>query len=155
MSRILHDVVFDQPVEVVFPYMANPEVYPQWQNGFLEAKITSEGPFGVGTIFRAVHEMAGRRIEVDNEVTAYEPNKKFVFRSISGNMATSGEITLTPVEEGTRAQLVFEAQFGGFFRLAEPLAARFIKRQQQADLEELRKLMDARASNPRGISEEF
>ncbi len=150
MSRIEHDVIFDQAVEVVFPYMANPEVYPQWQKGFLEAKITSEGPIGVGTIYLAVHEMAGRRIEVENEVTAYEPNKKFVFRSISGNLATSGEITLQPVEEGTRAQLIFEAQFGGLFRLAEPLAARFIKRQQQADLEELRKLMEARASNPQG-----
>ena len=145
MSRIEHNVEFKQPVEVVFSYMANPEVYPQWQKGFLEAKITSEGPIDVGTIFRAVHEMAGRRIEVDNEITAYEPNKKFVFRSISGNLATAGKITLQPVEGGTRAQLVFEAQFGGFFRLAEPLAARFIKRQQQADLENLRNLMEASA----------
>ena len=145
MSLIEHDITFKQPVEVVFSYMANPEEYPQWQKGFLEAKITSEGPIGVGSIFRAVHDMAGRRIEVDKEITAYEPNTRFVFRSISGNLATSGKITFQPVDEGTRAQLVFEAQFGGFFRLAEPLAARFIKRQQQADFEELRKLMDARS----------
>lgn len=153
MSRIEHDVVFEQPIEVVFPYMGNPEAYPQWQDGFLEAKIISEGPIGVGTIYRAVHKMAGRRIEVDNEVIAYEPNKKFVFRSISGNLATFGEITLQSVEEGTRAQLVFEAQFGGFFRLAEPLAARFIKRQQQADLEELRKLMEVRAGSSVQVDE--
>ena len=143
MSRIEHDVIIEHPVEVVFPYVANPEVYPQWQSGFLEAKITSEGPIGVGTTFRAVHEMAGRRIEVDNEVTAFQPNKIFAFRSTSGNLATVGLITLQPAGEGTRARLAFEAQFGGFFRLAEPLAARLIKRQQQADIEELKKLLDA------------
>jgi uncharacterized protein YndB with AHSA1/START domain len=142
MSRIEHNVIFKQTVEVVFPYVANPEVYPQWQSGFLEAKITSEGHIGVGTTFRVVHEMAGRRIEVHNEVTAFQPNKMFAFRSISGNLATAGVITLQPDGEGTRAQFVFEAQFGGFFRLAEPLAARLIKRQQQADLEDLKKLLE-------------
>jgi uncharacterized membrane protein len=142
MSRIEHNVVFEQPVEMVFAYLANPEAYPQWQDGYLEAQITSEGPIGVGTTFRAVHEMAGRRVEVDNEVTAYEQNKTFAFRSISGNLANSGAITLQPAGEGTQAYLAFEAQFGGFFRLAEPLAARLIKRQQQADLEGLKKLLE-------------
>jgi hypothetical protein len=96
----------------------------------------------VGTNFRAVHEMAGRRIEVVNEVSAYEPNKMFAFRSISGNMKTSGVITLQPAGGGTRAHLTFQAQFGSLFRLAEPLAAQLIKRQQQADLEELKKLLE-------------
>jgi len=142
MSRIEHEVVFDQSVEVVFAYLANPEAYPQWQSNYVEAQITSEGSIGVGTTFRAVHEMAGRRIEVQNEVTAYMPEREFAFKSTSGNMVISGDVRVQPFKSGTKARLVFEAQLGGFFRLPEPLAARLIKRQQQANLEELKKLLE-------------
>lgn len=142
MSRIEHNVFFEQPAEVVFPYLATPEAYPRWQNGFLKADITSAGPIGVGTTFRAVHKMAGRRIEVDNEITAYEPGKLFAFRSVSGNLATSSLITLQAAGKGTRAHLAFEAPFGGFFRLAEPLAIWLVKQQQQSDLEKLKKLLE-------------
>jgi uncharacterized membrane protein len=142
MSRMEHDVVFEQPVEVVFAYLADPEFYPQWQSGYLEAQVTSERPIGVGTTFRAVYELAGRRIEVQHKVTAYIPERKFAFKSISDNMEISGDIRLQPFKGSTRAKLVFEAQLGGFFRLAEPLAARLIKQQQRADLEELKKLLE-------------
>jgi uncharacterized membrane protein len=141
MSVIEHEVYFEQPVEEVFPYVGDPEAFPEWQDGFLESEITSEGPLGVGSIYQAVHDFAGRRIEVVNEVTAYIPNESFAFKSISGNLEVTGDITLQPTGGGTKLMARFEAQIGGLFRLAEPLAARIIKRQQQADWERLKILM--------------
>jgi uncharacterized membrane protein len=141
MSVIEHEVFFERPVEEVFPYVGDPEAFPEWQDGFLESEITSEGPLGVGSIYRAVHDFAGRRIEVVNEVTAYIPNESFAFKSISGNLEVTGDITLQPTGGGTKLMARFEAQVGGLFRLAEPLAARIIKRQQQADWEKLKILM--------------
>jgi uncharacterized protein YndB with AHSA1/START domain len=145
MSRVEHEIFFEQPVEEVFPHVGNPEAYPHWQDGFLQAEITSEGPLGVGTTYRAVHEIAGRRIEVDNEVTAYEPDERFAFRTISGNLDISGDIRLRPNGTGTILTACFDAQIGGFFRFAEPLAVRIIKRQQQADFEELKRQLKSRA----------
>jgi uncharacterized protein YndB with AHSA1/START domain len=148
MSRMEHNVDFEQSVEVVFAYLANPEAYPQWQSGYLEAQITSEGPIGVGTRFRAVNELAGRRIEVQNEVTAYVPDRKFAFKSISGNLEVRSDVRLQSFRGGTKANLVFEAQLGSFLRLPEPLAAWLIRQRQQADLEELKKLLvDATGGN--------
>jgi uncharacterized membrane protein len=145
MSRIEHEVFFEQPVEDVFRYVGDPEVYPEWQEGFLEAEITSEGPLGVGSTYRAVHEFAGRRIDVENAVTEYEPNECFAFRSVSGNVKVSGDIRLQPTGGGTKLIACFEAQVGGLFRLAEPLAAQIIKRQQRADWEKLKTLMKSEA----------
>jgi uncharacterized membrane protein len=141
MSLIEHDVTFDYPAEELFRYMGDPETYPVWQAGFLEAEVVSDGPLGVGAIYNAVHEVAGRRVTVTNEITTYVPNKAFSFKSISGNLAISGDVNLQTVNGGTHARLVFEAQFGGLFRLAEPLAVRLIKRQQQEDLENLKGLL--------------
>ncbi|MGD2155582.1 MAG: SRPBCC family protein [Anaerolineales bacterium] len=141
MSVIEHEVFFEQPVEEVFSYVGDPEAFPEWQDGFLESEITSEGPQGMGTIYRVVHDFAGRRIEVVNEVTAYIPNERFAFKSISGNLEITGDITLQPTGGGTKLIARFEAQVGGLFRLAEPLATRIIKRQQQADWEKLKILM--------------
>jgi uncharacterized membrane protein len=147
MSRIEHEVFFEQPVEDVFPHVGDPEAYPAWQDGFLESEIITEGSLGVGSIYRAVHEIGGRRIEVDNEVTAYEPNERFAFRSISGNLAVSGDVRLEPAGGGTKLTAHFEAQFGGLFRLAEPLAVRVIKRQQQTDFEELKARLNSGAED--------
>lgn len=141
MTRIEHEVFFEWPVEEVFPYVGDPEAYPDWQDGFLESKITSQGPLGVGSTYRAIHVIAGRRVEVDNEVIAYKLNERFAFKSISGNLEVTGDIWLQPTGEGSKLTACFEAQFGGLFRLAEPLAARIIKRQQQADFEELKTQM--------------
>jgi hypothetical protein len=82
---------------------------------------------------------------VVNEVTAYIPNERFAFKSISGNLEVTGDIMLQPAGGGTKLIACFEAQVGGLFRLAEPLAARFIKRQQQADWEKLKTLMKTEA----------
>jgi len=141
MSVIEHEVFFKQPVEEVFPYVGDPEAYPDWQDGFPESEFISDGPLGVGSIYRAVHIIAGRRVEVDNEVIAYEPNERFAFKSISGNLEVTGDLRLQPTGGGTKLIARFEAQVGGLFRLAEPLAARIIKRQQQADWEKLKILM--------------
>jgi uncharacterized protein YndB with AHSA1/START domain len=143
MSRIEHDVLFERSVDVIFPFLADPELYPQWQRAYLEAQLTSQRPIGVGTTFRAVYEMAGRHIEVQHEVTAYIPEREFAFRNTSDDMAISGDISLQLFKGGTKAKLVFEAQLGGFFRLAEPLAERLMKQQQQADLERLKRLLHA------------
>ncbi len=142
MALIEHDVLYEYSAEELFRYMADPETYPLWQAGFLEAEVTSTGPLASGSIYKAVHEIAGRRIEVVNEVTSYVRNKEFSFKSISGNLETTGDIVLQPVEGGTQVKLVFNARFGSFFRLAEPLVSRFIKRQQQEDLENLKRLLE-------------
>ena len=48
-----------------------------------------------------------------------------------------------PADGGTRFTQTFEAEIGGFFKLAEPLVGRAIRRQMDADMATLKDLLEA------------
>jgi uncharacterized membrane protein len=145
MAKVEASVVINRPIEEVFAFAANIENNAQWQSGVLEAQVTSEGPIGVGTTYRYVTQLLGRRIEADGEVTEYEPNRTYSFESTSGPFPIEGGLTCEAAEDGTKVTLAVEADIGGFFKMAEPLVARTIKKQFEADVGKLKDLLEAQA----------
>jgi len=111
----------------------------------LEAKQTSPDPIGVGTTGRFVGKILGRRIETESEVTEFEANRKFAWRSKSGPFPLQGAVSFEPIEGGTRVNTTITGEPGGFFKLAEPLLIGIAKRQFQSDLDNLKDLMEANA----------
>ena len=111
----------------VLTFVGNVENNLQWQSGVLEARVTSEGPMGVGTTYRYVTQLLGRRIETDGESTEYKPNRKYSFKSTSGPFPIEGGFTFEAAEGGTKVTLAVEEDMGGFFKMAEPLVARMIR----------------------------
>ncbi len=134
-----------RPVEDVFAVLSNVENNPKWSSVALEAKKTSEGPIGVGSTARFVGKFLGRRIESESEVTEFEPNRKYSWKSKSGPFPIKASTTFEQIEGGTRVNTTAEAEPGGFFKLAEPLIMSMGKRQFQNDLDNLRDLMEANA----------
>jgi uncharacterized membrane protein len=111
----------------------------------LDAKQTSPGPIGVGTTARTTSKFLGRRIENEMEITEYEPSRRFSWLSRSGPFPFQGSVTLQQIGGGTRVDATFEADPGGFFKLAEPLLVSVARRQFQSDLDNLKDLMEANA----------
>jgi uncharacterized membrane protein len=145
MAKVEVGVVINRPIEEVFAFAANIENNAEWQSGVLEAQVTSEGPIGVGTTYRYVTQLLGRRIEADGEIIEYEPNRKYSFESTSGPFPIEGELTCEAAEGGTKVTLAVEADIDGFFKMAEPLVVRTIKKQFEADVGNLKELLEAQA----------
>ena len=74
-------------------------------------------------------KILGRRVEATQEATAYEPNKKFDYKSTSGPIPSQASITFESVGVGTKVTVALQGDVGGFFKLAEPIVHRIIKRQ--------------------------
>jgi uncharacterized protein YndB with AHSA1/START domain len=138
--------MINQPLEEVFAFVSNPENIPKWSSMGSEVKITSAGPIGVGTTYRNVVTLLGRRIEREVEITAYEPNRSFAQKTRSGPFPVGSRMTFERVDGGTRVNLTSVAEPGGFFKLAEPLLVRMIKRQFEADFANLKDLMESHAA---------
>ncbi len=136
-------VVIDRPIEEVFAFATEPENEPLWQSTSLETEQTSGGPVGVGTTFRNTSKFLGRRIDSTYEVTENEPPRRQCVRVTSGPIPGSGCYLFEPAEGGTRFTQRFEAEIGGFFRLAEPLVGRAIRRQMDVDMATLKDLLEA------------
>lgn len=116
--------------------------------GVSEAERTDEGPRGVGNAGRVVLTFLGRRMDSTWETTEYEPNRVNAYKSISSPVAYEGRWTFESVAVGTWFAYVLDTEsgLGGVFgRLADPLVARLYQRQLQADLENLKELLEAQA----------
>jgi uncharacterized membrane protein len=145
MLKIETSIVINRPVEEVFAFTTNFENQPKWQSRLLEVKKTSEGPIDVGTTWRGVAKLLGQRIETEQECTEYKLNRTYTGKFISGPFPVEARQTYEPVEGGTRLNFVLEAQPGSFFNLAEPLVMSMVKRLTEADLANLKDLMEAHA----------
>jgi uncharacterized protein YndB with AHSA1/START domain len=144
MVRAEHSLFIERPPAEVFAYTTDPEKLPEWQSTALEA--TMSGPFRQGAHGTEVRKFLGRRMETGVEVTAYEQDRRFALKGVSGPIPFNFEQTLEPSDGGTNVNVVLEAQPGGFFKLAEPLVERAIRRQMRADYEQLKDILEARAS---------
>jgi uncharacterized membrane protein len=145
MATLEISIVINRPVEEVFAFVSNSENYPKWSSWSREVKITSAGPIGVGTTYRAVVTFLGRRIEGEIECTEYEPNRSYATKSTSGPFPAESRVTFERVEGGTRVTNTLVAEPGGFFKLAEPLLVSMIKRQFEANMANLKDLMETHA----------
>lgn len=142
MIRFEHWITVDRPVEEVFAYTTDPEKIPEWQSGALEA--SAQGPLAVGQAITETRKFLGRRIESKLEVEQYEPPRKFAARVTSGPVPFRFEQTTEPEGSGTRVSVVVEGEPGGFFKLAEPLVERALRREIEGDSATLKDILEAR-----------
>ncbi|TEU13463.1 MAG: hypothetical protein E3J21_18580 [Anaerolineales bacterium] len=144
MIKIEQSVVINRPIEEVFAFVTDYETHLQWQSGVLEAKITSEGPLGVGSQYTYMMQLLGRRLETAGEITEHEPPSKHGWKATSGPFPVfQGGFLFEAVDGSTKVTMVTEAEAGGFFKLAEPLALRMTQRQLETSLNNLKDLLEA------------
>lgn len=144
MISITSTMVINRPSDEVFAYISNFENNPQWQKGQLEAKFTSDGPLGVGSTYDQVAKFLGRRIVPTFEVLEYEPDKMVKAASTAGSFPITFTRMVEPREGGTLVTAVVEGDSSGFFKLAEPLMARLVKRSVDADYRNLKRILEGK-----------
>jgi carbon monoxide dehydrogenase subunit G len=143
MSTLTQSVMVNRPVEEVWDFIGNFENTTRWSRGVLEARQTSDGPLGVGSTLQAVVKAFGRRRTADYLVTEYEPNHGFAFEVTSGPMTSRARYSVEPAEAGTRLTASGEAEPTGLYKLLAPLLVRTVKRHSEADLANLKRLLEA------------
>ena len=132
-----------RPVEDVFAYVIAVEAMPEWRGDVAEAVQLTDGPFGVGTRIRAGGRLLGRPLGIVVEVTELEPGARFAYRPVSGPLRTHNVYTFESKAGGTQITLTDEIELSGIFRLLEPVMARVVRRQYQANLSRLKTILEA------------
>jgi uncharacterized protein YndB with AHSA1/START domain len=139
-------IVIDRPVEEVFTYLSNPENHPQWEKVVVESKLMTNGPMRVGSKFKEQVKLMGPPIEVVCTITEYEYPRVVAFRSdTSSKIQYEARIHLEPVGNSTRLTFKGTNQFGGVWKLLEPILGGEMKK----ELEEALKNPQAAAGRAR------
>ncbi len=143
MRKVEVHVRIQRPVADVYAYTSAAETMPEWRGDVTEAEQLTDGPIAVGTRIRAGGRVLGRPIGVVIEVTELEPGARFGYRPVSGPLRTHNVYTFEPDAGGTLLTLTDEIEMNGLLGLFEPLMARMVRRQYQANLGRLKSTMEA------------
>ena len=142
MIKVELSVVINRPVADVFDFATNPANNAKWQEGLVESRLVSSGPIGVGAQITDVRKFLGRDMDSKLEVTAFEPNKTFAEKIISGPLKFEITQTFEPSGDGTKVSLVAQGEPGGFFKLAEGLVQKQLQGQLEGDSQRLKKVLE-------------
>ena len=132
-----------RPIKQVFAFVATPENDFQWQYGTLASSQVSKGEMGVRTLFRAVGHILGRRIETIYEVTAFELNKSYGFKSVSGPVDSYTLYTFAMTEGGTEINLFIETNPRDLFKPNDTVVVKKFKKQYKENLAMLKSVLEA------------
>jgi hypothetical protein len=114
---------------------------PKWDPGVLEARQTSTGPQGVGTMLQSKHS---KNRVLTARVVEYEPNRRFTLEFTSGPIRrTNVSYSMEPVEGGTKLTRTFEPKFSGFYRLVGPFVARNARLESGAEVANVKRILES------------
>src|SRR5947207_15598374 len=103
-GRFEATVVIDRPIEEVFAFLANGENDPKFSPRVLEIAKTTDGPPGVGTVYKSAVKDAGMKTSREFELTEFEPSTRIRWTERSKNIVvvTEGGYDLVPADGGTQ-----------------------------------------------------
>jgi hypothetical protein len=137
-----------RPIKQVFDFVSNPENDFQWQYGTLAAARLPDGTDRLGSFFRTIGHLLGHRLQGIFEVTEYEPNKKYAFRSVSGPLHVETCYTFNIDSGSTKVSIATQASAANVFDMNERVMEIKMKKQLKENLALLKGLLEAKEILP-------
>lgn len=142
MSHAEHVVTINRPARDVFDYLADGSHNREWRAGVLEIERTTDVA-GEGATYRQVLAgPAGRRIDGDYRVIAFDPPNRLEFLVIAGPARPGGvfELTENP-DRSTRVRFALDLKPTGLAALMTPMITRQMRR-EVAQLDTLKAILE-------------
>jgi uncharacterized protein YndB with AHSA1/START domain len=139
-----------RPVDEVFAFVTDPANFPRWAGSLVTtARQTSPGPMRAGATFHQTNKFLIRRFQTDFVVTAYEPPRRFEYRSTAGPIQFAGHYTFTSDGDGTRFTSVDDTQLSGLLKLLAPLLQPLAQHQIETNLGNNKRILELAPPAPR------
>ena len=132
----------NQPVEQVFAFLMDTTKLTAWQSNLIKIDKITEGPLRMGSRFQEIRRLGIKESEIQAEITAFEPNKRFETRTLTKPQVTVSYF-FEPEDGGTRVKHRFVMLTSGFMRLLEPMIAKSIRDENASDFEALKRLLES------------
>jgi hypothetical protein len=142
MLKFKTSVIIRCPIETVFAFVSNFENEPQYQKEVEKTIKITEGPIGVGTTFRDIVKVMGRRLESEYQIIEFEPSRKLAIKILKGQAPYTARLTFEEVEEGTRLDFDAYVYPTGWLKLAQPLLQPLLQKQFEGNYTRLKRLLE-------------
>jgi Polyketide cyclase / dehydrase and lipid transport len=141
-TNVQVETVIDRPRNPVADYAMDWRNDTSWIRAISEARLVTDGPFGVGSRVERVASFLGRRIEYVNEVVELEPGARLVMRSVKAPFPMKVTYEFEEAGGRTRMRIRVEGDAGGFYKLAGPVLSRAVRKGIEGDLAQLKAILE-------------
>ena len=151
MIKVTASIVIYRPLAQVFDFVSAPANDFEWQYGTLASGQISQGEAGVGASFRTIGHLMGQRMHRTFEITEYEADSRFGFRSLSGPLESHTLYRLETANGSTRIDVSTQAMAVNALQMRESDLAKHMQKQLREDLALLKSLLESgpRTGTPR------
>jgi len=143
MYKFTASVFINRPPQEVFDFITDPANTAKYQSSTESAEWVTEGPPGVGSIFKTKVKFLGRMIEANVQVIGWDPARMYAAKTISGPIPFESTTRLEPQGEGTLVTDTIQAELGGFFKLAEGMVGKQLEKTVETDHSALKLILEA------------
>ncbi|RZL83584.1 MAG: hypothetical protein EOP32_06975 [Rhodococcus sp. (in: high G+C Gram-positive bacteria)] len=144
MPVVEQSVVIARPASDVWSFLVAAENWPSWEASNVECEQITDGELGVGTRWRGVNRILGKRFDWVTEFVEYEPAKVATSKSVEGKIGFTATTKIEEVDGGTlfTYRVDSESGLGGVFgKLTDPIVAKAYSRTVRASLDNLADLL--------------
>ena len=128
----------------VYHFVTTPENDFQWQYETLTCARLTKGEMRPGTLFRAVGYFMGQRVESVFEVTGFELNKIYAYKSLSEPTFSNTLYTFEIAGGRTEIRMSIQINPGDLLTRPTHIAEKKLKKQYRENLSLLKDLLEAR-----------
>jgi hypothetical protein len=135
---------FAKPPKEVFELVSNPTEGSKAMDNIKESKKITDGPIGVGTIFRETRLMNGKEASTDLLVSAHEPTAHVAISTEVEGIKVEYHYYLSAEAGGTRVRWVCELEASGLRKMMLPMVAGIMKKEDGDHLQKLKAYLEAK-----------
>jgi uncharacterized protein YndB with AHSA1/START domain len=137
------EAIIERPCADVAAYAGDPSNAPQWYANIAEVRWQTEPPVRVGSRMEFVARFLGRRLAYTYEVVELVPEQRLVMRTAEGPFPMETTYTWQPIDATqTWMTLRNRGEPAGFGKVAAPVMAAAMRRANDKDLANLKRILE-------------
>jgi carbon monoxide dehydrogenase subunit G len=127
-----------RPPQDVFGVVSDPRQATGFLENITDSVQLTDGPIGVGTVFRETRVVRGKAASADLLITAHEPATHVAVSTEAEGITVTYDYHLTPEDSGTRLVWTCDLEATGLRRMMLPIVAAIMKREDGDHLQRLK-----------------
>jgi len=144
MLTVDESVTINKPRAEVFEFMTDPDNVPLYSSNVIEYEMVSGERHEVGRKCRGAVKVAGRRLEMTDELVEVDPGRMGKLVSKDATIPYTLTVRYDDEGEGTRVTWHQESEsLKGMFKFADPIVLKLYSRDVRSNLEKAKMILES------------
>jgi carbon monoxide dehydrogenase subunit G len=144
MLTVDESIVINKPRDEVWEFMTDPDNVPVYSSNIVEYEMLSGEKHEVGRVCRGVVKVAGRRLELTDELVEVERGRGGKIVSKQATIPYTLSLRYEDEGDGTKVSWHQEVEsLKGVFKFADPIVLKLYSRDVRSNLEKAKTILES------------